>query len=153
MTNEEILGGLKSALERGESLKKAMMTFFNAGYKREEIEDAARTLNEMNFQPELKTQQPQKNIPIISQLKPVDIPPKKIISQTSSTPNLSQPSQIPSAPQEISSSVQKVSSYGENKKSVLIPILIGILIFLFIILASLFIFKQQVINFFASLFS
>ena len=40
--NEEILGGLKSATNRGETLQQAMMTFYNAGYKREEIEESAK---------------------------------------------------------------------------------------------------------------
>jgi len=42
MVNEEIVGGLMSALSRGEPLQKAMMTFYNSGYKKEEIEDAAK---------------------------------------------------------------------------------------------------------------
>jgi hypothetical protein len=42
MVNEEIVGGLVSALSRGESLEKAMMTFYNAGYNKEEIEDSAK---------------------------------------------------------------------------------------------------------------
>jgi hypothetical protein len=42
MVNEEIVGGLISALSRGEPLEKAMMTFFNAGYKKEEIEGSAK---------------------------------------------------------------------------------------------------------------
>ena len=40
--NEEIIGGLMSALSRKESLEKAMMTFYNAGYEKEEIEDCAK---------------------------------------------------------------------------------------------------------------
>lgn len=40
--NEEIVGGLISALSRGESLEKAMMTFYNAGYQKGEIEDCAK---------------------------------------------------------------------------------------------------------------
>ncbi len=42
MVNEEIIGGLISALSRGESLQKAMMTFYNAGYQKEEIEGSAK---------------------------------------------------------------------------------------------------------------
>jgi hypothetical protein len=42
MVNEEVVGGLISALSRGEPLEKAMMTFYNAGYKKEEIEESAR---------------------------------------------------------------------------------------------------------------
>ena len=44
MVNDDILGGLKSALSRGYSLKDAMFSFYNAGYKKEEIEDAARAV-------------------------------------------------------------------------------------------------------------
>ena len=47
--NKEILGGLKLATSKGESLKDAMMTFYQAGYDKEEIENAAREfLNERN---------------------------------------------------------------------------------------------------------
>jgi len=42
LTNQEILGGLKAALERGQTLKQAMMSFYQSGYKKLEIEDAAR---------------------------------------------------------------------------------------------------------------
>lgn len=42
MVNEEIIGGLVSALSRGDSLQKGMMSFYNAGYNKDEIEDAAR---------------------------------------------------------------------------------------------------------------
>lgn len=44
MVNQEILGGLRHALNRGESLEKSMFSFYNAGYKKEEIEEAARFL-------------------------------------------------------------------------------------------------------------
>ncbi|MGY4884852.1 MAG: hypothetical protein ACP5NZ_04715 [Nanobdellota archaeon] len=42
MINEEIIGGLVSALSRGQSLESAMMTFYNAGYNKDEIEDSAK---------------------------------------------------------------------------------------------------------------
>ena len=42
MVNSEILGGLRAALNRGESLEKIMVSFYNAGYRKEEIEEAAR---------------------------------------------------------------------------------------------------------------
>lgn len=41
-SNDDILGGLKAAIERGEPLKDAMMSFYNAGYAKEDIEEAAR---------------------------------------------------------------------------------------------------------------
>jgi hypothetical protein len=44
MVNQEIFGGLVSALSRGESLQKAMFSLFNAGYPKKEIEEAAMLL-------------------------------------------------------------------------------------------------------------
>lgn len=50
MIREDIIGGLKSALTRGYSLKDAMVSFYNAGYKKEEIEEAARRLQHQIFE-------------------------------------------------------------------------------------------------------
>jgi hypothetical protein len=46
MINGDILGGLKASLERGESLKRGMITLYNAGYEKEDIEKCARKLIE-----------------------------------------------------------------------------------------------------------
>ncbi len=55
MAREDILGGLKSALMRGYSLKDAMVSFYNAGYSKEDIEASARTLQyQMVERPELR---------------------------------------------------------------------------------------------------
>jgi len=43
--NDEILQGLKIAVQRGQSLRDAMMSFYNAGYKKQEIEEAARHIS------------------------------------------------------------------------------------------------------------
>ncbi len=59
MVNEAILEALKSALTRGESLKKAMMTLYNAGYKKEEISEAAKSINESGFVAQAQQTQPQ----------------------------------------------------------------------------------------------
>jgi len=44
MVKQEILDGLKESVSRGETLRNAMMSFLNAGYKKADIEEAARTL-------------------------------------------------------------------------------------------------------------
>lgn len=46
MVNPEIFEGLRIALERGETLKEAMLSFYTAGYTKPEIEDSARYLVE-----------------------------------------------------------------------------------------------------------
>ena len=68
--NEEILGGIKSAVKRGETLQQAMMSFFNAGYKREDIKEAARAFQQGNI--------PLK--PLVSK-KEGRIKPKKVIKK------------------------------------------------------------------------
>jgi len=48
---QEIGGGLKNALDRGESLAKAKQSFVNAGYKPEEVEAAVRKMPAATTQP------------------------------------------------------------------------------------------------------
>jgi hypothetical protein len=146
MINEEILGGLKSALERGESLKRAMMTFFNAGYKKEEIEEAAKNLTAQNVQPvatEPKIIPTSKPISIPKEVKPVEVLPAEPI-KVQLTPQVK--TQSPTVK-------QNVSSYGEEPKDkALIFVLVSVLIFLVGVLLSIFIFKEELINFFSSFF-
>lgn len=42
---EEITGGLRNALERGETIEKAMQSFINAGYSASEVREAAAMIN------------------------------------------------------------------------------------------------------------
>lgn len=46
MVNQEILGGLRNAVAGGESLREAMMSFYNSGYSKEEIEEAAHIVHQ-----------------------------------------------------------------------------------------------------------
>jgi hypothetical protein len=147
--DEEILGGLKSALERGESLQKAMMTFFNAGYKREEIEEAARSLTK----PVVETK-PQ--MPVVPEKKSIISPePSKKISVPEQVPQKisAYGQQIPA--QQVSMPVPKASNYGQksSKEKVMIIILISSLVFLICLLITIFLFKQQLIDFFSRFFS
>lgn len=86
MVNQEIFSGLASALYRGESLQRAMMTFFNAGYKKEEIEEAARTLRSQGAgQITPQTQASQQQIQQVQSQKPIvkpqQIPPAQFAQQ------------------------------------------------------------------------
>jgi len=42
---EEIIGGFKNALDRNETIEKAMQTFINAGYSATEVREAASMVN------------------------------------------------------------------------------------------------------------
>ncbi|MDH3352979.1 MAG: hypothetical protein OEL87_00850 [Nanoarchaeota archaeon] len=45
---EELVGGLKNAVERGSTLKNAMQSFINAGYSQAEIFGASQKVNHTN---------------------------------------------------------------------------------------------------------
>lgn len=57
MAKEEIVEGLRLAVSKGESLRSAMMSFYNAGYSKQDIEDAARAMQMPQFTQLTATQQ------------------------------------------------------------------------------------------------
>lgn len=122
MVRQDIIGGLKLALSKGETIKQAMMSFHNAGYKKEEIESAAK---------ELQTQQSQP-------LKQIKQNPKQKSVKISKK------------------STQGVSSYGQEPKKfkgkLITFLLIFILLFLLGVLAAVFLFKEELVEFFSKLF-
>jgi hypothetical protein len=159
MVNEEILGGLTSALERGEPLKRAMVTLYNSGYKKEEIEECARMLVEFNreakealIQP-VQTQMPSHPIRPVQGVQPQF--PQTIGLQK---PELQVQKTLPSirtGPVYVPP-VQRISDYGgeiTSREKAIILILIILLVFLVVILGLIFLFKQQIIDFFGNFFS
>ena len=168
MVNQGILGGLKLALSKGESLKQAMMSFYNAGYKKQKIEEAARALQRENFeqqkiqprpeqikQPPAKPEKPskpKKQIPIqkISAYEePAKIQPKpsikhKIDTAVEQLKNFKKPKETP----------QKISAYEktqEPKGKLIITLLIFFLLFLLGALVAVFLFRQELVDFFNKL--
>ena len=121
MVKEEILEGLKYAVAKGETLPKAMMSFYNAGYSKQDIEEAARVLQ----------------IPQLPQTQQITQP-----TQQPSQLQVQQPSQMPQAP--IVS--QRVSAYEEKPKTMgkaLIFTLVFFLIVLLGILVAVFLFRDE----------
>ena len=78
MVREDIVGGLKLALAKGDTLKNAMMSFYQAGYKKEEIEEAARELMGYSEQPVQSSyeEQPKPMQQITQQPQPQQTPQK-----------------------------------------------------------------------------
>lgn len=133
MRPEEISEGLRIALSRGESLQNAMQSFYNAGYNREDVESAARMVNQSN----VTTVQTQ---PIV-----------KVISNTIQP----QPQNIQAGSQAVNRN--QVSNYGnENPKDprkTMITLVIIMLVIFGIILGALFLFKAQIVGFLENLVS
>ncbi|HLC87205.1 MAG TPA: hypothetical protein VJH65_02945 [Candidatus Nanoarchaeia archaeon] len=127
MTNISILSGLKLAVSRGETLQQAMQSFYNAGYKKEEIQEAARDLlieQKRELKPVAKSEE-----------KPEII--QKISKYEEEKPEISKT--IPAKP--------KPAGYG------LVIVLIIVLLLLFGVLAVLFLFSDEVTKMFNNLFS
>ena len=45
MVKEDIIRGLEGAMSKGESLERAMYSFYNAGYRKDDVEEAARAMS------------------------------------------------------------------------------------------------------------
>ncbi len=186
LTNQEILGGIKAALERGQTLKQAMMSFYQAGYKKEEIEDAARAYlylqkgnSEVNVLSSAKNKVPdlkkdefkdEKKINVGS--SPEEKDKKKEESKSKgffakkeeknfSTVEKNSVPTVGSQEKEKQSEkkvVQKISGYEENKdlgkfkSKAVTSVLVITLIVLLGILALVFLFKAELVNFINGLF-
>ena len=174
VVNQDIVSGLRAALERGQSLRSAMISFFNAGYPREEIEDAARALIEFGTNPNAE---PTQVTPSVSnQIQPVRTQPaqpkpQKPQPQSQPAPKVPQvqqpmqniPSVRPVQPSPLqkmkeeakAKPAQKISGYGTPRKrkgSLTIIILILLLVIFVGLLISIFLFKQQLIDWLSTMF-
>lgn len=140
MVNQEIKEGLKRSLEMGESLRSAMISFYNSGYSKQDIEEAAKSL-------QMEKQEEQRRMQLVQQF-----PQGQGISQ----PQPAEPGAL-LRPGMSQRPVQKISDYtptppDDNKRKKII-ILVIILLLLTGLLISLFLFKQEITDFFGKLFS
>lgn len=155
----EIVGGLKSAIDRGSDLKEAMMSFYRAGYNKMEIEKAAQiyldTLSQGDFERNLakgklvKKEEIEESLPQVKEIKKENyekpLEKEKIIPKQEN---------IPINEKKV---IQNVSSYGSNPKEssqgkALTIVLVIILIVLLGLLTSVILFKSALVEFFNSLF-
>ncbi len=177
MVNNDILGGIEAAMVRGQTLRQAMVSFYNAGYDKLEIEEAARQVSQgLAAQPvaakpvvvkpvaQPVAKQPGK-VPVKTTLpiQPKAIPPKRIklvhkkipktkqrVSVYGKKPKLIN-NQVPKPPVI----VQKISNYAKQSPKQISKavtfFLVFILIFLLGALVAVFFFKQELIDLFNKL--
>lgn len=154
LTNQEILGGIKSAIARGENLKDAMMTFYQAGYDKEEIEEAARAYLNQGDQPT----QPQMDVSQRIPQKPTEPAKKPEKKKELAIPVKKPMPKIADKKKEMPKNPQKVSNYLPPKKvnpeggRGLTIALTVVLLFLLGILVAVFLFKDELVTFFNGLF-
>jgi hypothetical protein len=120
---EDIAGGLKNALDKGENLEKAIRSFINAGYSEKEVRDAASYASEGTLKSlqKITSKDIKKEKPII----------KKLEKQTIS---------------------QNPKSKRKSKISGKIILLGGALLILAGILVSTLFFREQILAFFTEKF-
>ena len=136
---ENILEGLKFAISKGDSLQEAMQSFYNAGYSREDIEYAAREL-----QDQFRTEQ----IKGIHAVGPYNANPKAEEEYSSDVKGSA--GQKESGPISKGLQIQKVSDYGsaENPKKKMIILIVVLLVILAVVLAGIFFFRSSLISLF-----
>lgn len=126
---EEIVQGLKMAMLKGETLQQAMQSFYNSGYDRKDIEDAAREVQGLQAK----------------------------LNQESKVFNQNEKSQVPQKPsQPEQKSSQVVSNYGQPKKDhsklMLMIIVLTLLVIVGAALAGVYVYKETVMNYITNLF-
>ena len=155
MVNEDILGGLKTALERKQDIKKAMLSLLNAGYEKREIKEAAIELRRQNYYTSQKI--PRKTIPSNPKNK-IKLTKTKKVSKPSHTLKLPpHPPQVIKSPPKIKKQI--ISEYHPNKSkdkkpatNVLLILIIALLSFVALgILVLVLAFKEQIWTFFSNL--
>ena len=169
MPKEEIIEGLKRAIARGESLEKAMRSFYNSGYAREDIEEAAKLLDAPKLPSQISSQPLTQPTSMPAQMQsPMQKPPQQIketkTEQVSSeqkppeNPNWQSPQQV--EPQRYPSLnepavIQKVSAYGSKPGALSAAVIFILVFFLLLLLGALiavFLFKDELSGFFNGLF-
>lgn len=142
MVRDDIFGMLKTALQRGKPLQQSIQSLYNAGYSKEEVDEAARMLNTMGIQPVQQPvyRQPQKSMPQKQML-----PPGQTQQMASYYNQQFQQAQQPPQP------IQAVSGYGqftkERASGVITTLMIVAVIVLLGILVAVFLFKPEITNF------
>lgn len=150
MVNRDLVEGLRNALSRGYTLEQAMMSFYNAGYKREDVEEAARVLHEHPSHP---ISHPGKIVPKEAK-KPVTRPlPLEYHPRPQPKPPIvAKPvKEVKPKPPE----KQLISKYQEKTKpkgKLTVILLLTSLFILILFLIGAFIFKNELVDFFNTLF-
>jgi len=173
--NDDILGGIKAAIERGEELKEAMTAFYNAGYTKKEIEDSARKYILEKRQKETSTKVSTSASSSVKTKEKKQEKTEKLKKGKSQTPSSDQLIKTQTKPGNVASNVVKktiehsekkglkpikqiASKYeqpAKKKKHTFEPITIVLfllLFFLVLILGSVFLFKEELVGFFNNLF-
>lgn len=133
MVRDDIVAGLKNAIERGDSLEKAKQSFMSAGYSYEEVEAASHLVNVGVLTPASEEEK---------------LPPSRTQPPMQTEPQLStQESMQPPTSSQIS--LPQKPAGGKTKRSSKVILLIIILIILIAVFILTMIFREKIISWFA----
>ena len=127
MVRQDILAGLKNAVERGYSIDVAVSSFTNAGYKAEEVQEAAALISS--------------SIPAVQPKSAVQAPAELISPQLKTAATLAQqPQQLPQMPAQQPMQMQQILAKERPKGSGKRMALIVMLAIIFLLLAGFLLF-------------
>lgn len=153
MLNPDIVGGLKSALTRGYSLDEAMMSFLNAGYKREEIEEASQSLQSQITSGEISSElSPQPIWTLEQDNQDKQIEPEVITAPKQKQAIPKEKFQVAQPKQVVTRGVAAYTDYDTSRIRTITVILAILLVLLVGILGLMYIFKNQIIDFLNGVF-
>jgi len=128
MAKEEILVGLKNALDRGQSLESAMQSLISAGYDINEVKDSAQNLNINISSPQkYELQKLEQSNPQPSNTKPIQ---QQIISEQNNIRPTNTYQQLPT----LNTTNQQIMQNFENKPKRKMRTLLIVLIIIVLIL-------------------
>ena len=153
VVNRDIVEGLRNALSRGYTLEQAMMSFYNAGYKKQDVEEAAHALQEHPSHP---LSHPSKVVPKEAE-KPVTkpLPLEYHPKPQPKPPVIEKPAEKPEEAKPKPPEKQLISKYEEKTKTkgkLTVILLLTSLFILILFLIGAFIFKEELADFFNTLF-
>ncbi len=128
MMRDELLGGLRNALEHGASLEKAIQSFISAGYNPQEVQEAAHGLT----------------TGVSTLLSPVSLVPKEAMQQVAVNVVRQQQPQPPILP-NIPETREHEDAEASRAKKILVALLI---VFIFLLASLIFtlMFGEQVLQ-------
>jgi|GEM_PF-4727303 len=170
--NQDLIGAISSSLARGETLKGAMLSLYNSGYEKTKIEEAARAYIELSRNQDRTypsrnqiSTTPMQEEQVKDKEKEKDKDKEKVkkanvLDQALAAKAMQQPVVVTGGTS--TSTVQHVSKYEaksrpknkvHNTSNLVTFLLVFILIFLLLILGAVFLFKEELVDFFNRLFS
>ena len=154
MNKEQILAGLKNAIERGYSLELAKQSFINAGYNPRDVEEAANELSGViSSYPQMQQEKENEKETALDESTIQGIPKPSYSQYSYPTQKPIQPIQ-PKPLSQVSQFQQfrQAQSQPKNHKKLVI-LLVIILSLLAAALITTFVFKEQILDFIMSFFS